>query len=154
MYIYIYIYIHGKWLQFVAANKYRGVARRAQQVGYATEHICRSDFSVICFRLWSDVVTGAAHARMYCQCHELKPLTVDDTTRRYLPPSLYICSLSLSLSLYPSLSQSPQISAIFCKASITNCAEQYIKILANERFWPYATKTLSLVLCLIDPTLK
>ena len=25
---------------------------------------------------WSDVVTGAAHARIYCQYHESKPLTV------------------------------------------------------------------------------
>ena len=53
---------------------------RAQQIGYAAERICRSDFragrsecqDMSFHRLWSDVVTGAAHARRYCHCHELK----------------------------------------------------------------------------------
>ena len=36
-------YLYGRWFQIVAATIYRGAARRAQQIGYAAEHICRSD---------------------------------------------------------------------------------------------------------------
>ena len=61
MYIYIYIYIY-----IYVGRTFASVAER----------ICRSDFRDTCSRCRSDVVTGAAHARIHCQCHELKPLTV------------------------------------------------------------------------------
>ena len=41
--------IYGKWLQFAAANIHRGIARRAQEIGHAAEHIRRSDFCNIWF---------------------------------------------------------------------------------------------------------
>ena len=34
------ITLHSKWFSFMAAAVHRGMARRAQQIGYAAEHIC------------------------------------------------------------------------------------------------------------------
>ena len=55
----------GKWFKFVAATTYLGVARRAQQIGHAAEHICRSGFCDIWYGF--SVLVGCRDSVSSCQ---------------------------------------------------------------------------------------
>ena len=79
----------------MAATIYRGITCQAQQIGCAAEHVRRSDFLDMCSPFWSDIVTGAAHAGIYYQCHIYIYIyiyiTYTHTYNMYIYIYIYVC---------------------------------------------------------------